>query len=516
MNKNILFFTAFSLLCGCASMKKNSIANQYSDEAKDTVEEHTVTAQSYIDHKKVISIKLANIPKENAFLDEPTTLILNDLKFDILVDVLPQAINRPVTISGDLQDKVPDGSSSNVNTIKKTINYSGTKESLLNSICYKLKCSWQVKKDQSIYLSKYKTQYWRMPLLPIDRASKSDITSTSKYGGSASGSGGGSAGEGSGVEGNQSGNEYTSSSGQNIESSFEFKAIETVQSLIDPLVTSDTGESWTYSAQSGLIAVTGSNQTLLSVDLALEQLKSFLTAQVQFNIQLITYDELEDNGFGIDWNIVWEKMGQLGITTNINSNVPSTSDQLALSIIEPNQPFTGTSAFLNALSEFATISSRKEFNYSRLSNQVLPFNIAEVIPYQIITSNIVPDVGITQSYLINKETVGMQMNLTPVILSDEELLVELFFSLSSVSENLEIDLGQFGSARIPQVAKRESLQQALLKTGQTVVMTGFVMEDSEINKRSPLNHKAWFLGGSKNEKRSKQSMVVVITPKIIF
>ncbi|MGJ8663611.1 MAG: type II secretion system protein GspD [Marinicella sp.] len=513
MNKFTPVLIIITFLQGCANMKDATIAHDYTNRAKDEVKSHFDAVKNYVNDDEKISLSLAEKPDENAFLNEPKSLLSVDLTYTTLVDILPSIIDREVVVSNDLYD--PRDENDPNKTI--SINYQGSLSGLLNSICYKLKCSWSVTDAKSIYLSKYKTKFWRLPILPIDRSSQADISSESSYG-ETSGGGGAGPGEGNSVEGAAANSNLTGTSGQTVKSSFEYNAIDTVKSMIEPLIsaTEGSGESWSYSVQTGMLSVTASNEKLNSIDMALNELKNFLTAQVQFNIQLITYDESEDEGFGVDWGIVWERMGQLGISTNINSNVSSTADQLAFNVIEPDQPFTGTNAFINALSEFATISSRKEFNYSTLSNQVLPFNIAEKLPFQVITSTIVPDVGITQSYAIFEKSVGVQMNLVPVILSPDDLMVELYFSLSSLSETLEFDLGQFGSASIPQIKKRESLQQSMLKNGQTVVMTGFVLEDAQISKRSPIKAKAWMFGGSKNESRTKQSMVVVITPKIIF
>jgi len=151
-----------------------------------------------------------------------------------------------------------------------------------------------------------------------------------------------------------------------------------------------------------------------------------------------------------------------------------------------------------------------------LSNQVLPINIAEEIPFNITEQVFVPDVAVGTSTTLFTKSVGLHMNLLPVILNENELLMEFKYSLSSLSSFVEIDLGTNGSARIPQTKVNEAMQQVKIRNGESVVLSGFTIDDAVISKRSPIKSKAWWFGGSKNEERSKSSVVIVVTPQIRY
>lgn len=490
------------LLTGCANIKDKTIAHEVNNSARDIVEESLNQARSYIVDDKLLSISLADRPDPHEFLNDHVNLTLSDLSFSNVSSVLPSVLGRPVLFGDNLSD------SDEIHGLM----YEGTTEGLLNNVCFKLKCSWSITKSNSIFISKFKTQFWRVPMLPVDRLAQTDISTTNKYG-----SDGGSSSSSQSVQGGSSTSSVTGTGGQTISSSFEYKASDTIKSLIEPLISSDeqSGEKWSYSPQTGILSVTASNQTLQYVDQAMDELTRLLTASVNFNIKIITYEEREDEGYGLDWNLVWERLGELGVSADIGTNIEDTADQISLNVLESNQPFSGSSAFLNALSEFVTISSNKDFNYSTLSNQVLPFHLAEEIPFAVIESQFNENI-ISKSYSVYEKSVGLHMNLLPVILNEKELMLEFKFSLSNLTGSLELDLGDEGSAVIPQTAVSETIQQNLLTSGQSIVLTAVSREDSAISKRSPFKNKAWFLGGSKNESREKSSMVVLVTPKIIF
>lgn len=523
MKNNILLITlVLSVLTGCSNMRDATVAHQYTDDAKESVNTHIDEIKSYITRNEKVSIKMAEMPDPNDFLNNPVSLVVNELNFTNLSQILPSVINREVRFANDLENPVVvenQRNSSDGNFITKplSLNYKGALSGLLNSICYQLKCSWQVRDDNSIYISKFQTRFWRLAILPSDRTSSTSLSSENKYGGDSSGGGGGGEAISGGTTGSSS---VKGDSGQTVTSTFQYKALETVKSIIEPIlgVSADqegSGQSWSYSAQTGILSVTANNQTLENVDILVANLSDFLTAQVLFNIKIITYDEQETEGYGIDWNLVWERMGELGVNTNIGTAVDAGSDQIGISVLESGQPFSGTTAFINALSEFATISSTKEFNYSTLSNQVLPFHIAEEIPFNVVEQTIT-EFAVAQSFTIFNKSVGLHMNLLPVILSPERLMMEFKFSLSNLTGFLDIDLGDNGSARIPQTKVNEAMQQVMLNSGEAVVLSGFTIDDATISKRSPVKSKMWWLGGSKNEERKKSSMVIVVTPQIKY
>lgn len=511
MNK---FFTVLSFVAlgACSNIQDNTKAHQYTDDAKLNLESKLSELNSYMTKDDKVSISLANAPDPHDFLNEPVSLVVTDLNYTHLSQILPSVVSRDVRIANNLVD-VPLAA----NQKPKTINYNGSLSGLLNALCYQLNCSWQITEDMAIYFSRYQTKFWRLPVLPINRTSKTSIASENKYG-SDGGSGGGS---GDGLKTQGGGNSsFGGEGGQTVTSEFEYQAVETIKSIIEPLLgdvkKEEDGQDWSYSTQTGLLSVTAHNQTLEMIDVAITDLSKFLTAQVMFNIKIISYEEKETENYGIDWNLVWQRMGELGVSTDIGSTVDAGADQIGFNVIESGKPFSGSTAFINALSEFATISSTKDFSYSTLSNQVLPFHLAEEIPFNVIESQIVPDVGITQSYTIYNKSVGLHMNLLPVILSPERLMMEFKFSLSNLTDFLEIDLGDNGSARIPQTKVNEAMQQVMLNSGEAVVLSGFTIDDAVISKRSPVKSKAWFLGGSKNEERKTSSLVIVVTPQIKY
>jgi len=339
-NKFLLLTLVLSVLAGCSNMRDATMAHQYTDDAKESVESHMDQMKSYITTEEKVSIQMAKMPDPLDFLNHPVSLVMIELNFTNLSQILPAILDREVRFANDLQNPiiVDNASSSDTgNFITKplSLNYQGALSGMLNSICFQLKCSWQVRQDGSIYISKYQTKFWRLALLPSDRTSTTSLSSESRYGGDSSGGGGeggenisGSTGGSSSVQGD---------SGQTVTSTFEYKSFDTVKSIIEPLigdVDADSGKKWSYSPQTGLISVTATNEIIENIDNAINNLSEYLTSQVVFNVKLITYEEKETESYGIDWNILWERIGEIGVSTNIGTNVDANADQIGFTVLE--------------------------------------------------------------------------------------------------------------------------------------------------------------------------------------
>jgi len=497
----VLVVVVFS---GCTNMSQNSKPDLASDEVKLEIDK--LNLKKSMDDKR-LDIKIAEKPKKTLFVDKSLFdvtgsdfVVFNTLNYDTVMPVLGGLLNKRVLVDVNLKSDKPTG-----------LNYTGTVKGLLDNICYSLKCSWSYK-DDIVYLTKYQTRHWRLPLLPTDKVGRIELTSGSRYGSqNSSGSSGG--GE-EGVKAESQGALITGEGGQSLSSSFSYVANDSVKSLVEPFLSKDDG-SYTYSPQTGLLSVTASNMTLEMIDSSFVELKSLLTQMVNFDVTILIYEETNTDQLGLRWDLIWSNLRDLGINFSNNSNVDATADSIGFSVIENNVPFSGSSALIQALSEHVRIASKKDFSFRILSNQMLPISVSDELPFQIIQSTLIPNVGVAQNIAFQEKSVGLHLNMLPVILNDDELLVEFKASFTTLNDVVEIDLGDNGSARIPQTSVRETMQQLKMKNGESVILSGFNMSDSNISKRSPFKSDLWAVGGSRTGKIKNSSMLILVTPKII-
>ncbi len=498
MSRLIVVLSFLLVIGGCKSLSDQTKPDLFTQEL-----ENEINALQELQTKdvaeSVLDIKIAQKPKKDAFLFTTIPLTMPVLNYRNVMNVLPGLLGKRVLIHPGLKGDEPFLS----------INYKGTVQGLFDNICYTLKCSWGFNQDV-FYITKYKTKSWRLPILPTSKNGSVELSSGNKYGGDSSSTSPG----GQGVETGSSGTSIAGDGGQSLTSSYQYTTKNTVDSLISPYVSKDEG-LYTYSAQTGLLSVTASNMSLDMIDSAIEGYTSKLTAMVNFDVSVVIYDETDSNSLGLRWDLVWNNLSDLGINVSNNSNVDSTSDSIGFSVLGDDRPFSGSSAMVEALSEHVRVASKKDFSFRTLSNQMLPFSVADEIPFQIVESTLVPNVGVVQRVVIHEKSVGLHLNMLPVILDNNALLVEFKASFTTLNDIVEIDLGENGSARIPQTSVRETMQQLNMKNGESVVLTGFSMTDSNVSKRSPFASKFWFAGGSKNGTMKKSSMVIIVTPRII-
>jgi type II secretory pathway component GspD/PulD (secretin) len=100
-----------------------------------------------------------------------------------------------------------------------------------------------------------------------------------------------------------------------------------------------------------------------------------------------------------------------------------------------------------------------------------------------------------------------------VVLQDSEVLLQLQVALRQLKE-----IRQVGSldARIeaPQVGTSQMQQQVRLRSGSTLVLTGFVQDRVGTDAQGVGNAKFGLAGGGRNGDRRRKLLVLIVTPRI--
>ena len=86
---------------------------------------------------------------------------------------------------------------------------------------------------------------------------------------------------------------------------------------------------------------------------------------------------------------------------------------------------------------------------------------------------------------------------------------------SSLVETRTFDFGPNGSAEVPVKDARNFIQRAILKSGQSLVLSGFSQDIDRNTASSPFHHKAWAPFGSRNKTGQQTDLMIIITPRII-
>lgn len=242
-----------------------------------------------------------------------------------------------------------------------------------------------------------------------------------------------------------------------------------------------------------------------------------MSIQVAFNVNILTYEKTETDNRGIKWDLINSSLGDFGLSANINSLVPSDASNMSVTVLDPQDEWSGSSALIQSLSSQVDIVRNNQYGGVTMNHTPLPIQVSRDAPFLNVTSSPIQNSNgaIVQEFEVVKETIGISMSLLPVVRDDGTILVHFNLSDSNQVDEVLFDLGENGSSTVPIKDSRNFIQRAKLKSGQTLVLTGFSQNIDRKTTSSPIHKKAWFPFGSKNNSETSTDLIIIITPRII-
>jgi type II secretory pathway component GspD/PulD (secretin) len=192
---------------------------------------------------------------------------------------------------------------------------------------------------------------------------------------------------------------------------------------------------------------------------------------------------------------------------------------------------TGTGFFDCAVALFQALSTVGDT--SKVTGTTVYTVNGEPTPVQVvkrqdyisnITFSAVSDQSSTTQVAITPATIvsGFFMVVTPSILSDNQILLNLTFSLSTadITTNTQTvcPTGQTTncpSIALPIVNSKNFMETVTLNAGQSVILSGFQDLDNEVGISSVADPALWPLGGNKATNHTKTITVTLVTPYLI-
>lgn len=396
-------------------------------------------------------------------------------------------------------DVVADGSSS-----LPEIMYSGSLAGLLDNTTGSMNLSWRWNSDR-IEIFRYETKMFKINALAgtTDVNTTLDTTSTSSVASSGAGGGG------------QQGNE--GSSGQRTTIASNFDLWTDVTNVLKGIL-SDKGRL-TIASSAGTISVRDTPMVLSQVEAQVREFNRIYSRQVKLNVEVYAVENSASDNYGTDFQLAWgQAAGKYGIEYS-NNGTGSTGSGPGLSAVINTGPFAGSRAIVQALTSIGNTTLLTSGSVSSLNGQSVPMNVSTEQAYlqSYSTTLTSGDAGNSTTTLTpGVVTGGFSMHFTPHVLEDSKVMLRYSIDLSSVDNIATFEAPDGNSAiQLPTRSVRNFMQNVNVKSGQTLVLTGFQQTSDNTNNSGPFSSKAWFLGGKKNATKSTKTIVIVVTPYIV-
>lgn len=369
-----------------------------------------------------------------------------------------------------------------------SIAYSGPLSGFLDIVAARYGLSWEVANGKvSIYRNITRT--FVMKAVPGSAAVSNKVSSGSSNGGVSSS------------------NETTLS----VDTLSVWTAIESgVKAIL-----SDKGKV-VVSPATGTVTVTDAPAVMKQVEAFIDQQNDHLSRQVTVQVQVLSVSLDDSDNYGINWNAVWQSVGQNYNLALGNAFTPALG-ATGLTFSVPDTAtggwarWIGSEALISALSKQGKVSVVTSVTAVTLNNQPVPVQVGRQTGYLASSTTTISEGIATTSITPGTINTGFSLTVLPHIQDSQSLFLQYSVDISNLLDIQQITSGD-STIQTPDIETRNFMQRIGMKTGETLVLAGFESAQNSATTQGVGNPRFPWLGGGQNGINSKNIIVVLLRP----
>lgn len=383
------------------------------------------------------------------------------------------------------------------------LSYTGSLTGFMDLACARFGVSWEYR-DGQVVIFRTITKTFVVYALP------GDTTLDAKISNQSTGSSGSSSGSGGSTSTTASSNS-THSTGVSISGLSVWSALD---QSIKGMLTSQGKVSVTPAT--GTLTVTDVPYVVARVGQFIDEQNKSLGRQVMINVRVLSVSLTDSDDYGINWNLVYNSVSNsLGasLASNFTPNVAASI--LRLSVLPSTKgTLGGSEAIISAISQQGNVSLVTSASVTTLNNQAVPVQVGRQTAYLASSSTTTTaNVGSTTSITPGVVTTGFSMNLLPHVLEEGRLLLQYAIDISSLERLVTVSSGG-SSIQTPEVQTRNFLQRVAVRSGETLVLSGFEQTENSASSQGVGSAQNTWLGGGVKGNKKRDVIVVLITPMV--
>lgn len=410
--------------------------------------------------------------------------------------------------------------------VHMNLQYAGLFSEFVERIAAKFNVYWEYDpKDKAVRFFRTKTKVFALDLLPGVTKMSNNMTSSSTIGG------------------DESGSELNSGAVMSVKyENNEGHAWNDTAATIKAMLTAEGVVS--ENRRTGYVAVTDVPSRLERIESYINKINDKARRKIAVKVDVFDVKVDRKTDYGINWDAVISAIGG-NIALDSGAGVSPLNAGNSMDVVKFNYPTSagctaiGTAAnpagsgfFDCAVAVFQALSTVGDT--SKVTGTTVYTVNGEPAPVQVvkredyisnITFSAVSDQSSTTEVAITPATVvsGFFMVVTPSILSDNQILLNLAFSLSTADltdKQTVCPSGQTNSDTCPQITlpvvnSKNFMETVSLNAGQSVILSGFQELDNQVGISSVADPSLWALGGNKAANHTKTITVTLVTPYLI-
>ncbi len=375
-----------------------------------------------------------------------------------------------------------------------SVSYHGRLSGLLDQVASRFGLYWRYKRG-IINFYEMETRSFTVYALPVESSVKNAISN--------SGSGG-------------SKGESIGSSTSDISSDVTLEAWKQIEETISNMIPSSSKMS--ISSTNGTITVTAPPDTLVKVGRYVRDINEKLGRQVAITVRVLQVTLNKDHNYGLDLNAAFKNLGSW---KNIAFQGATVLDASKLSGVLSGTFSTNhvdVDAVVQALSTQGDVAVVTTATVTTMNNKVAPVQVSKNQDYISKLETTTDGQGVV-TYSTETETLntGFNMDVLPRILDHGRLLLMFSMTLNTLDEMVDYVLPGSGgdTLSLPKTATRGFTQELIMRSGSTLVVTGFEETRDKLDKEGTGSADFIWLGGKRASEMERSVLVILITPEVL-
>ena len=402
------------------------------------------------------------------------------------------------------------------------LKYSGSLSGLLNYLANRYSIYWRYKDGIISFFTK-ETRIFTIYAMPTD------ATMTANMSGASSGEGGSS-----------------SSASSTLSVTSDLKIWDSIEEGVKQVV-GENGQI-SFSRAAGTVTVTASPFIVRKVAAYVANWNEKLSRQVAITVRVLMVTLNNADQYGLDltkiaFNTKKISLGFTGMTSALEG-----AAGLTMGLIDKDSKFYGSNGAIQALSTQGKVRQVTSASVTTLNNKVAPVQVAKTQNYlksiTVTTSTSSDNDSRDVDYDVQELNYGFTMEVLPRILDHGRLILLFNLSLSDVVGWRYVDVGGSSSStssnensdseedgddeddddddevtstslQLPTMEMRGFVQEIAMRSGQTLVLTGFEKIRDETQGSGVGKPKMGLLGGKAVSKNERDVMVILLTPEVL-
>ena len=387
--------------------------------------------------------------------------------------------------------------------------WSGPLSGLLDGVAVYFGMQWDFRGGQ-LRLFRNEVRTFTLAALPSNSTVKAGINTSRKSGGTGGAAAGAGGGEGA-----------SGSMLQDISNETTIKLWDDIRDTVQSMIPS--GGKLTMSPATGTVTVVAPPGNMRRIAAYIEEQNERITRQVTVSVRVLRVDIHDNYDLGLSLTTVFQRLsGQYAVNlvgpgpAGVAAGTAASYTLSGLRTLDGGKQQVNGQAVIDALQVMGKVALVTEASVTTLNGQAAPVSVAEERNYVAAAATTVGGTLFNSQTQLTPATLvtGFNMQILPRILENGEVLLQYGLSLSDLKS-----LDEFGDTsskvQLPDVNVRSFLQQAILRSGDLLVLAGYQSTTDAVDDRGLPGIGASPLGGSIASSRSRSVIVIMMTPEIL-